>query len=62
MKKLFLYYNAIDHRTEFIFAKGGDRFSGNTPEKIICDELNIKLVDGLGAKTHNSSDLIKRIQ
>lgn len=44
---------------EVIFAKGGDRFAGEIPEAKVCSELGIKIVDGLGAKTHNSSDYIK---
>lgn len=42
--------------TEFIFAKGGDRFISNIPEVEVCDRLGIKIIDGLGAKTHNSTD------
>lgn len=62
LRKVFSHYKSIDDNTEFIFAKGGDRFSGNTPEKIVCDELGIILIDGLGAKTHNSSDYIKKVK
>jgi cytidyltransferase-like protein len=61
LKNVVSYYQAMDHRVGFVFAKGGDRFSNNTPEKIICDELGIQLIDGLGAKTHNSSDYVKGI-
>jgi len=42
-----------------VFAKGGDRNTGNIPEKEICDKLGIKIIDGLGAKIRASSDLIK---
>lgn len=42
-----------------IFAKGGDRNTGNIPEKEICDKLGIKIIDGLGAKIRASSELIK---
>lgn len=43
-----------------IFAKGGDRNSGNIPEKEICDKAGIKIVDGLGEKIQSSSHLIKK--
>ena len=43
-----------------IFAKGGDRFSGEIPEGEICKELGIKIVDGLGNKIQSSSDLVSR--
>lgn len=42
-----------------IFAKGGDRFASEIPEAEVCHLNNIEMVDGLGAKTHNSSDLLK---
>jgi cytidyltransferase-like protein len=48
-----------DTESEIIFTKGGDRFANEIPEKIVCDSLGIKIVDGLGAKTHNSSDMVK---
>lgn len=42
-----------------IFAKGGDRTRDNIPETIICDKLNIKIVDGLGEKINSSSKIIQ---
>ncbi|MCR4285027.1 MAG: adenylyltransferase/cytidyltransferase family protein [archaeon] len=42
-----------------IFAKGGDRFEGEIPETLICEEIGCKIVDGLGAKIQSSSSLIK---
>jgi cytidyltransferase-like protein len=45
-----------------IFAKGGDRFAGEIPEKEICDQLNIKIIDGLGDKIRSSSDFVKAIR
>lgn len=39
-----------------IFTKGGDRFASNVPEYAILMENNVRIVDGLGAKTHSSSD------
>jgi cytidyltransferase-like protein len=47
---------------EMIFAKGGDRFEGEIPEKEICDKLGIKIVDGLGEKIQSSSALIKKYE
>jgi cytidyltransferase-like protein len=44
-----------------IFAKGGDRFSENIPEKKICDEIKIKIVDGLGKKIQSSSKILKKL-
>ena len=41
---------------KIVFGKGGDRFSGNIPEVQVCGELGVEIRDGLGAKTHNSSE------
>lgn len=46
---------------EIIFAKGGDRMSSEVPEAKVCQELGVRIVDGLGAKTHNSSEYIVKI-
>ena len=43
-----------------IFAKGGDRFSDEIPEKQICDKYGIIIIDGLGAKVQSSSELINK--
>ena len=49
---------------EIIFSKGGDRFSYEVPEAKICEELQIKIKDGLGKKIQSSSNLtgIKEIK
>lgn len=57
--KLYVDIKSIDPECEIIFTKGGDRFAGEIPEKALCDSLGIKIVDGLGAKTHNSSSMVK---
>jgi len=41
-----------------IFANGGDRFTDEVPEAILCKKLGIKIVDGLGDKIRSSSDLV----
>jgi len=42
---------------ELLFAKGGDRNSGNIPksEKIVCKKFNIKIINGVGGKKVQSS-------
>lgn len=42
--------------TKIIFGKWWDRFSDNIPEVKVCQELLIEIRDGLGSKTHNSSE------
>jgi cytidyltransferase-like protein len=46
---------------EIIFTKGGDRFANEIPERVVCDQYGVRIVDGLGAKTHNSSSYIARV-
>ena len=48
--------------SEIIFTKWGDRFASEIPEAILLRNEWVRIVDGLGAKTHNSSDMIKRVQ
>lgn len=43
---------------EIIFTKGGDRFAHEIPERAICEAYGVKIVDGLGAKTHHSSAFV----
>ncbi len=44
---------------EIIFAKGGDRNQGNIPEAKTCEELGVKIVDGLGSKIQSSSIILE---
>lgn len=59
LRHLFQELRADSFVGRIIFAKGGDRNTGNVPEKPICDEYGVEIIDGLGAKTHNSSDFVK---
>jgi cytidyltransferase-like protein len=59
LENIYSIIHGIDPNAEIIFTKGGDRFASNIPERQICETLGIEIVDGLGAKTHNSSDMIK---
>ena len=42
------------------FANGGDQNNNSIPERPICDQLGISLVDGLGDKIQSSSWLLKK--
>ena len=42
------------------FANGGDQNNDIIPEREICNELGIELVDGLGEKIQSSSWLLKK--
>ena len=43
----------------FSFANGGDQNNDTIPERAICEELGIELIDGLGGKIQSSSWLLK---
>lgn len=45
-----------------IFAKGGDRHTGNIPEVEVCNEVGCVIVNdiGHGGKVQSSSDLVKK--
>ena len=45
-----------------IFANGGDRKNEEVPETKICNQLGIKIIDGIGEKIQSSSDIIKGFQ
>lgn len=47
--------------TKIVFGKWGDRFASNIPEVQVCKDFDIEIRDGLGAKTHNSSDYRAKI-
>jgi hypothetical protein len=44
---------------DLFFANGGDQNNDTIPEKPVCEELRIKLIDGLGDKIQSSSWLLK---
>ena len=53
---------AVDFGLEYelSFANGGDQNNNTIPERAICDQMGITLVDGLGDKIQSSSWLLKK--
>ena len=45
---------------EFSFANGGDQNNDTIPERPVCEEMGISLIDGLGDKIQSSSWLLKK--
>jgi cytidyltransferase-like protein len=45
---------------ELAFANGGDQNNDTIPEKPICEDLGIELIDKLGGKIQSSSWLLKK--
>ena len=54
--------DALRRHKPTYFANGGDRGKNNTPEVLLCKELGIELLWGIGGeeKVESSSDLIER--
>ena len=49
----------LSHYFQVVFANGGDRQDGNTPEEEFCKEVGIETVYGVGGgKRESSSELI----
>jgi cytidyltransferase-like protein len=59
IKSLEFLYNKFGNDNILYFANGGDQNNDTIPEKIICDKLGIKLIDGFGDKIQSSSWLLK---
>ena len=53
---------AVDYGADYdlSFANGGDQNNNTIPERSICDQMGITLVDGLGDKIQSSSWLLKK--
>lgn len=45
---------------DLAFANGGDQNNDTIPEKTICDQMGLTLVDGLGDKIQSSSWLLNK--
>jgi len=46
---------------ELGFANGGDQNNDTIPERTVCEEMNVTLIDGLGDKIQSSSWLLKKL-
>ncbi len=53
-------YEQLCNDHELIFANGGDQNNKSIPELSVCQELGIKLIDGLGDKIQSSSWLLNK--
>ena len=45
---------------ELAFANGGDQNNDSIPEAVVCKELGVSLIDGLGEKIQSSSWLLEK--
>ena len=51
--------NEYGESYELAFANGGDQSNDTIPERPICEEMEVMLIDGLGDKIQSSSWLLK---
>jgi cytidyltransferase-like protein len=54
-----MIHNKFCNEYHLVFANGGDQNNDTIPERPICEELGIELIDGLGEKVQSSSWLLK---
>tara|TARA_B100000575_G_C22556468_1_gene354556 strand:- start:97 stop:528 length:432 start_codon:yes stop_codon:yes gene_type:complete len=53
-------YKDLNNKYILSFGNGGDQNNETIPEVRVCDDLNIKLIDGLGDKVQSSSWLLNK--
>mgnify|MGYP001234037188 FL=1 len=49
----------FSQNSQIAFCNGGDQTNETIPEREVCEELGIELIDGLGDKVQSSSWLLK---
>ena len=50
IESIKMIFNQYGNQYQLIFANGGDQNNDTIPERPICEELGIELLDGLGRK------------
>ena len=63
VESIKMIFDQFGNQYQLAFANGGDQNNDTIPERPICEELGIELIDGLGGKIQSSSWLLcKHIQ
>ena len=60
IQTLKIIHNTYHNTYDLAFANGGDQSNNKIPERSICEELDIELIDNLGEKIQSSSWLLKK--
>lgn len=60
VESIKMIFNEFGIEYQLAFANGGDQNNDTIPERPICEELGIELIDGLGGKIQSSSWLLKK--
>lgn len=58
IESIKMIFNQFGDQYKLAFANGGDQNNDTIPERTICIELGIELIDGLGVKIQSSSWLL----
>ncbi len=58
IESIKMIFNQFGDQYKLAFANGGDQNNDTIPERTICIELGIELIDGLGGKIQSSSWLL----
>ena len=57
---LKLMFGKFSETYKLAFANGGDQNNNTIPERQVCDQYGIELIDGLGDKIQSSSWLLQK--
>ena len=60
VESLKLMFSKFHETYKLAFANGGDQNNNTIPEKHICEQYGIELIDGLGDKIQSSSWLLDK--
>ncbi len=60
VESIKMIFNEFGNKYKLAFANGGDQNNDTIPERPICEELGIELIDELGGKIQSSSWLLKK--
>ena len=60
VESIKMIFNQFGNEYQLAFANGGDQNNDTIPERPICEELGIELIDGLGGKIQSSSWLLNK--
>jgi cytidyltransferase-like protein len=60
VESIKMIFNQFGNGYQLAFANGGDQNNDTIPERSICEELGIELLDGLGGKIQSSSWLLNK--
>ena len=60
VESIKMIFNQFGNDYQLAFANGGDQNNDTIPERPICEDLGIELIDGLGGKIQSSSWLLNK--